>query len=133
MESNEIVVEPKPMLPVRIWRGFTAGISEILGQLTTKEFWVKLAKVCAKEMVSAFLKTLGGKFLSYGISREDPDVKKAVNTASSSAASTAFGSGGYTPRAEYPRASEYGSSTYRSYPVPVATQPEANFPGFGSK
>ena len=132
MQSNDVLVPPKPLLPVRIWNGFKAGVSDILGQLTTKEFWVKLAKVCAKEMVSAFLKTLGGKFLSYGISREDPEVKKAVNTAQSTGAAAAF-NGGYNARTDYPRSSEYGSSAYRSYPAPVSPQPDGNFPGFGGR
>ena len=132
MESSGAVVEPKPLLPVRIWRGFKLGVADILGQLTTKDFWVKLATVCAREMVSAFLKTLGGKFLSYGISREDPEVKKTVNTAQTTGAAAAF-NGGYNARAEYPRSSEYGSSSYRSYPVPVSPAPDGNFPGFGGR
>jgi len=132
MENNGIVADPKPLLPVRIWRGFKAGVADILGQLTTKDFWIKLVKVCAKEMVAAFLKTLGGRFLSYGISREDPDVKKAVNTATNTAASAAF-NGGYPARPEYPRSADYGSPSYRSYPVPVATPPDGNFPGFGGR
>jgi len=131
--ANDVVADGhKPLLPVRIWRGFKAGVTDILGQLTTKDFWVKLAKVCAKEMVAAFLKTLGGKFLSYGISREDPEVKKTVQTSASGNGSAAF-NGGYTARTDYPRGSEYGSPSYRSYPVPVPSQPEANFPGFGNK
>lgn len=132
MEETNGVVESKPFLPVRIWRGFCSGVRDILGQLTRKDFWVNLIQLCAKEMVSAFLKTLGGKFLTYGISREDPEVKKAAQTVTGTGSSSAF-SGGYTPRSDYHRGGgDYGRPDYRSYPVPVSTSaPEQNFPGFG--
>lgn len=131
IETNG-VVKSKPVLPVRIWQGMCVGIKEVLGQLTRKDFWVNLLQVCAKEMVSAFLKTLGGKFLTYGLQREDPEIKKAAQTMTSTGSSSAFSSG-YTPRAEYTRSGggEFGRPDYRNYPVPVPTSSEQNFPGFG--
>lgn len=134
MEASGKIAQVETWLPVRIFRGFCSGVRDILGQLTQREFWIKLIQTCAKEMVSAFLKTLGGKFLSYGIQREDPEVKRAAQAANTGTGSTAF-SNGYTPRShEYPRGGggEFGSTNYRSYPVPVSTgSQDGNFPGFG--
>lgn len=132
METSSGVETVKVILPVRIWKGLCTGVRDILGQLMTTDFWVKLFQVCAREMVSAFLKTLGGKFLTYGISREDPEVKKASQTAATGSGGAAF-TGGYTPRSEFARGGggEFGSQSYRQYPVPVPSTPEQNFPGFG--
>jgi hypothetical protein len=132
METSSGVAAAKVILPVRIWKGLCVGVKDILGQLMTTDFWVKLFKICAKEMVSAFLKTLGGKFLTYGISREDPEVKKAAQTVTAGSGGAAFSSG-YTPRSEFNRGGggEFGSQSYRQYPVPVPNTPEQNFPGFG--
>ena len=64
--------------PVRMMRACWDGVKSALGPLITKDFWVRVMALCAKEMVATFMKTLGGKFMSYGSSREDPEIKKAT-------------------------------------------------------
>lgn len=132
MDNAKGIEVAKVSLSVRVWNGLCTGVRDILGQLMTSDFWIKLFQMCAKEMVSAFLKTLGGKFLSYGLSRENQELKKTTQSINTSGAGAAF-SNGYTPRTEYNRGGggEFGSAAYRSYPVPVPNQPEQNFPGFG--
>ena len=76
------------------------GFLFALGQLATKSFWRTLVASAIKEMIGAFMKTLGGKFMTYGISQEDPETKKTSRTMEGTTASAAF-SGGYQPRTSY--------------------------------
>lgn len=98
-------------LPVRVVLSLSLGVKKLLvgikkgflyalGQLATKAFWKTLVAAAIKEMVGAFMKTLGGKFMTYGISQEDPEIKKTSRTMEGTTASAAF-SGGYQPRTSY--------------------------------
>ena len=122
--------EKKIILPARVWYGIVnivkGGLSSFkrsLGQLATKAFWTSLIAMIVKEMIAAFMKTLGGKFLTYGVSREDPEIKKAAQSASAPAGF----SNNYNPPSNYtppPRSdfrSQYSSSN------------DTNFPGFGHR
>lgn len=101
----------KKAFPVRFVLSLTFGVKTLLvsmkrgflyalGQLATKSFWKKLVAAAVKEMVGAFMKTLGGKFMTYGIGQEDPEIKKTARTMEGTTASAAF-SGGYQPRTSY--------------------------------
>jgi len=136
--SEEALVEVKPMWPVRVMRSVSSGIRSAMGQLATQLFWTKLGKLIVTEMINAFMKTLGAKFMTLGASREDPDVKKMVNTVSQSGGSNAFSSQSYTPARSEPAYQRpayeqpaYQRPDFRSYPVPVTPPPvAADFPGF---
>ena len=116
MESAMQSATAKVFLPVRIFRGIRKGIGHALGQLATRSFWKKLISAAITEMVAAFMKTLGGKFLTYGITREDPETKKAAQGVNSTTANAAF-SNGYQPRTSY-------NNGYNQQPV------DSPFPGF---
>ena len=132
------LVEVKPMWPVKVMRSVSRGIRSAMGQLATQLFWTKLGKLIVTEMINAFMKTLGAKFVTFGASREDQDVKKMINTVVQGGGSSAFSSPSYTPtRAEpaYQRPAyeqpAYQRPDYRNYPVPVTPPPvAADFPGF---
>lgn len=118
-------------LPARIYRGLKSGITSALGALVTRDFWMDLGARVIKEMINAFMKTLGSKFLTYGSSREDPEVKRAAQAAStggSSAFSSSQSQSGYNSR--------FGNESYRSgygnYPSVMTPAPrnEEKFPGF---
>lgn len=136
--TQEAPVEVKPMWAVKVFRGITGGIRNALGQLATKLFWTKLSEIIVKEMINAFVKTLGAKLLTYGTSREDPEIKRTAQTVTQGTGSSAFsGSTGYSrPESSFSRPDyaqpAYTRPDYRSYPVPVAT-PDNSFPGFGGK
>lgn len=138
--SEEALQEVKPVWPMRVMTSVVGGVRCALGQLATKLFWTKLSEIIVREMVNAFLKTLGTKLLTYGTSREDPEIKKTAQTIAQGTGNAAFSSGGYTrPEPNYSTRPDYsqpgyGRSDYRNYPVPVATPvPDNSFPGFGGK
>jgi len=71
--------------PMRFLSACGRGLKAAFGPLITKDFWIKVFALCAREMIAAFMKTLGGKLMSYGMSREDPEVKRAAQSPASSA------------------------------------------------
>ena len=132
---NEVIdVTQKPSMPARIFHGVMSGISSALGALITRDFWLDLGARVIREMINAFMKTLGAKFLTYGSSREDPDVKRAAAAANNTGGNSAFSSA-----SSYPATTRYGSDpTYRgnyggsSFPssTPTAPRTETKFPGW---
>jgi len=127
----EVGENKRDLMPVRVFKGALTGVKKALGSLATQEFWLKLLATVAKEMVSAFLKALGGKLLQHGLSREDSDLKKTAQTMASQGASSAFSS----PSSSSGYSSDFSRrSDYRSYPPAVVhNQPSnvgGNFPGF---
>ena len=136
---NEVIdVTKRPPLPVRFVKGLLRSISNALGQLVTRDFWLDLGARVIREMINAFTKTLGAKFLNFGISREDPEVKRSAQAAQQTGGASAFSSPTYNGGpsyggSRYPSGS-YGSDYNRNYPatVPAVTPPrtDAKFPGF---
>lgn len=133
----ELVVKS---LPARVWRGIAEWVKTAFGQMATGEFWVKLLETIVKQMVNAFMITLGGKLLTYGVNREDPEVKKTANiyggtAVPATAAASAFS--GNAVRQDYasqyaPRGNDYRSTVAQ---VPARAPLERSFPetfsGFG--
>jgi len=140
---NEIIeMDVKPILPVRICRAIKSGVCNALGALASRDFWLDLGAKVIREMINAFMKTLGAKFLTLAVSREDPEVKRAaaasqLNNSPAFSSSPAFGSA-----PSYPSAPRYGTTPsgmsggynngYNSYPPAPAPQPRTDikFPGF---
>jgi hypothetical protein len=119
----------KPSLPRRIIGGIKSGISNALGQLASREFWLDLGARVVKEMINAFMKTLGAKFLNFGVSREDQDIKRSAQAATQSGGNAAFSNNYYTGAPKYPETarSDYAS---RYTPQVPAIRPDTKFPGF---
>jgi len=128
-------------LPLKVWQGIVDWVSTALGQMATGEFWIKLFETIVKQMVNAFMITLGGKLLTYGVNREDPEVKKTVNIygghQTTAAAAAAFN--GASVRQDYVPQYSQRTPGYSAYQQPVAVPSrsplEKSFPesfqGFG--
>lgn len=136
---TELVVRS---LPARVWQGIAEWVKTAFGQMATGEFWLKLLETIVKQMVNAFMITLGGKLLTYGVNREDPEVKKTASiyggqAAPVTAASSAFN--GNSVRQDYVSQYSHRPPDYRSssVPVPARTSLEKSFPesfsGFGGQ
>jgi hypothetical protein len=119
-------------LPAKFWRGLVAWVEKAFGSLATKEFWIKLLETIVKQMVNAFMITLGGRLLTYGVAREDPEVKKNASMYGGGQANTAAQAAfsGNAVRPDY--ASQYvNKPEFRGYAAPAQTPLEKSFPGFG--
>jgi hypothetical protein len=120
-------------LPARFWNCLVEWVEKAFGNMATREFWVKLLETIVKQMVNAFAITLGGRLMTYGVSREDPEVKKTATMytggQTTAAASAAFN--GNSVRPDY--ANQYANGRSYSAPAPSQTPLERSFPmhGFG--
>lgn len=129
---SESQASSSPNLPARMVNSLATGVKAVFGQMATKKFWLDMASLAVKQMVNAFLITLGGKLLTYGTSREDPEVRKTANIYGGGGVNTAASAFSGSPvRQDY--ASQFTRQVDpRSYPVPVQQTPiEKTFPGFG--
>jgi hypothetical protein len=131
-------------LPARLWHGLAEWVRTALGNMAAGEFWLKLFETIVKQMVNAFLITLGGKLLTYGVSREDPDVKNTTRVYGGMAAPASSAFSGSSVRPDFatqyaPRTpSDYRSQAvaeYRAPSVPPRAPLDSSFPapfsGFG--
>ena len=132
MQPNEIV-EVKPFFAVRVWKNITGGLLKSLGQLATKNFWVRLVKAITDEMISAFIKTIGLGFLGYVKNRGSSTIIEEGTQAATG--SNAF-SGPYT-RPDVQQTSSYSNHNYsrppqdlRNYPVNPPAPSSGRFQGF---
>jgi hypothetical protein len=125
-------------LPLKLWQGIVEWAKTALGQMATGEFWLKLFETIVKQMVNAFMITLGGKLLTYGVDREDPAVKRTANIYGGQQVATAAASAfnGSAVRQDY--SSQYApraTPDYRSQTVPIRSSLDKSFPepfaGFG--
>ena len=131
-----IDVTEKRSLPVRIYTGFKTGVCNALGQLASRDFWLDLGAKVIREMINAFMKTLGAKFLTMAVSREDPEIKRAAaaTVQQNGGGSSAFSNPAaptYNGSSGYGSASGYRNDYNRYPPAPVpAPRTDAKFPGF---
>jgi len=126
--EGSMVEAKKPSLPRRIIEGIKSGISNALGQLASREFWLDLAARVIKEMINAFTKTLGTKFLSFSIGREDQEVKRATQAASQSGGNAAFGNNYYTGSPRFQQESARADYASRYTPQVPVVRPDTKFP-----
>jgi len=125
-------------LPLKLWQGIVEWAKTALGQMATGEFWLKLFETIVKQMVNAFMITLGGKLLTYGVDREDPTVKRTASIYGGQQVATAAASAfnGNAVRQDY--SSQYApraTPDYRAQTVPLRSSLDKSFPepfaGFG--
>jgi len=138
MVTNNLMELVVRALPLKLWHGIVEWAKTALGQMATGEFWFKLFETIVRQMTNAFLITLGGKLLTYGVDREDPLVKRTANIYGGQQAATAAASAfnGTAVRQDY--SSQYApraSPDYRSQTVPMRSSLDKSFPepfaGFG--
>lgn len=93
----------------------------VFGHLTTRKFWVEVARVMLSEALNACAVVVAGRLLWYGEGRRDKKTADLMSGShgSSPVAAKAFG-GSYSP-----------NPSYNSYPVPTQPQGDVRFPGFG--
>lgn len=136
MIVSDLAVALFKSVPAKVWHAFVEWIRMALGRMATAEFWVELCEKILTQMWNAFVITLGGRIASYGVSREDPEIKKFVSMYGVQpqpvpAAAAAFA--GSQVRPDY--ASSYvnrASDFSRPYAAPVQSPVDRSFPGFGS-
>lgn len=134
MVTTGLVEAAVRALPVKIWQGLAEWVRIAFGKMATGEFWLKLLETIITQMVNAFMITLGGKLLTYGVSREDPEVKNTKNIyggqQAATAATAAFNGAAVRQDYAYQRPADY-----RNYAAPVRAPLDKSFPesfnGFG--
>jgi len=120
----------KPALIIRGAKALIRGIKSAFGQLATTKFWMDLGGLVVQTMINAFILTIGGRFVSYGRSRQTADTAQSASTP----ASSAFSQQGYAPRTEFGPRVDYNPRTdYRNYAPSQPTSAQGGmspFPGF---
>jgi len=130
MIPTEVLKQALIHMPAKVWDSIIAWVRTALGQMATVEFWIKLLETIVTQMANAFMITLGGRILTYGVSREDPEVKKNATIYGGAQqtvpAAAAFNGNGVRPdyQSQYNRPPEYNRGYQTAPTVPV----ERSFP-----